>query len=90
MGASTDVLQELKFILGQFQAPLLAIYSATWTLVSVPANAADAKALGVLLDNLNMCTKIFYDLTFVDLPEYFEDNLRQVSEVWLMPRSALR
>ncbi len=73
---STDVLKELKFILEQFQRPLTAIFLATWQQISSPQQP-DAARLGVLLEAANLCTKLFYDLNYVDLPEFFEDNMKE-------------
>jgi exportin-2 (importin alpha re-exporter) len=72
---STDVLRELKFILEQFQAPLLAIYVQTWTAITTVG--ADGARMLLLLEVANLCTKLFYDLTFVDLPEFFEDHMKE-------------
>lgn len=75
VGQSQEVLRELKFVLEQFQAPLLAIYLQTWTAIGAAVN--DPARLPVLLNVANCCTKLFYDLTFVDLPEFFEDHLKE-------------
>ena len=72
---STEVLKELKFILNQFQQPLLAIYTSTWGLMQ--AAQSDPNRLHVLITVLNLCTKIFYDLNYVDLPEFFEDHMKE-------------
>ncbi len=71
----TEVLKELKFILDQFQAPLLLIYQQAWAMTGTAG--ADPARLALLLECINLCTKLFYDLSFVDLPEFFEDHLRE-------------
>ncbi len=73
---STDVLRELKFILEQFQRPLTAIYVATWQQLTAPQQP-DPVRVAMLLEAANLCTKLFYDLNYVDLPEFFEDHIKE-------------
>jgi hypothetical protein len=68
-------LQELKFILDQFQRPLLSIFVQTWQHLMTPP-APDVARMAVLLETANLCTKVFYDLNSVDLPEFFEDHMK--------------
>ncbi len=69
------VLKELKFILEQFQRPLLAMFVQTWQHLMTPP-APDVGRMAVLLETANLCTKVFYDLNAVDLPEFFEDHMK--------------
>lgn len=39
-------------------------------------SAGDSNRAPILLELINICTKLFYDLTYVDLPEFFEDHLK--------------
>jgi hypothetical protein len=38
--------------------------------------APDVARMAVLLECANLCTKVFYDLNAVDLPEFFEDHMK--------------
>jgi exportin-2 (importin alpha re-exporter) len=70
---STEVLRELKLILEQFQRPLTAIVVSTWQQLS---QNPDPTRAPLLLEAANLSAKLFYDLNYVDLPEFFEDHLK--------------
>eukprot|EP01087_Luapelamoeba_hula_P019082 TRINITY_DN6277_c0_g1_i1.p1 TRINITY_DN6277_c0_g1~~TRINITY_DN6277_c0_g1_i1.p1 ORF type:complete len:1049 (+),score=219.24 TRINITY_DN6277_c0_g1_i1:42-3149(+) len=72
---SEPVIQELKYILDIISAPLLQLAQATSQLID--QSAAAPKTLEVLFQSLNLIFDIFYSLCAVDLPEFFEDHMKE-------------
>eukprot|EP01103_Thecamoeba_quadrilineata_P005406 TRINITY_DN15208_c0_g1_i1.p1 TRINITY_DN15208_c0_g1~~TRINITY_DN15208_c0_g1_i1.p1 ORF type:complete len:985 (+),score=144.61 TRINITY_DN15208_c0_g1_i1:290-2956(+) len=68
-----EVLIDLKYVLDLFQAPLLVIFQSVTGLIQ--SNASNEQALKSLFSSAKILAEIFYSLNYVDLPEYFEDNM---------------
>ena len=82
---STSVLEELTYVLGLFQQPLLALFQSTSLLIdqSLSANNNNATVNAkVLFQSIKHMLKIFYCLNSVDLPEYFEDHMKEWMELF--------
>lgn len=72
---TNDLLLELKYCLDNFAAPLLEIFLKTAALVDSTANSA--AALRPLIESQRLCCRIFYSLNFQELPEFFEDHMKE-------------
>eukprot|EP00011_Vannellida_sp_DIVA3-517-6-12_P000534 CAMPEP_0114606120 /NCGR_PEP_ID=MMETSP0168-20121206/1400_1 /TAXON_ID=95228 ORGANISM="Vannella sp., Strain DIVA3 517/6/12" /NCGR_SAMPLE_ID=MMETSP0168 /ASSEMBLY_ACC=CAM_ASM_000044 /LENGTH=964 /DNA_ID=CAMNT_0001816979 /DNA_START=133 /DNA_END=3023 /DNA_ORIENTATION=+ len=68
-----EVIGELAYILPIIEAPLLQLCQTCSKLVD--QHASDPKALEKIFKSLGVVFKIFYCLTYVDIPAFFEDNL---------------
>ena len=78
---NNQVMTELKLILEDFQEPMLKIFNGVCGLIF--SNPNDGKKLEVYFTALDLLTKIFYSLNFVDLPEYFEDHMPEYMTAFL-------
>lgn len=69
---TNDLLLDLKYCLDNFAAPLLEIFLKTASLID--AGAANLKPL---FESQRLCCRIFYSLNFQELPEFFEDHMKE-------------
>ncbi|KAF5451758.1 hypothetical protein F2P56_026835, partial [Juglans regia] len=75
---TNDLLLDLKYCLDNFAAPLLEIFLKTGALVDAAANSgAPASTLKPLFESQKLCCRIFYSLNFQELPEFFEDHMKE-------------
>ncbi|EOX95681.1 Cellular apoptosis susceptibility protein / importin-alpha re-exporter, putative isoform 1 [Theobroma cacao] len=77
---TNDLLLDLKYCLDNFAAPLLEIFLKTASLIdSTVASAGDGSpvTLRPLFESQRLCCRIFYSLNFQELPEFFEDHMRE-------------
>ena len=75
---SQELWQEIKFVLDHFAAPFTNLLQSTMQLAS--AHAQNPTALKVLFSSLLLICKVFFSLTYQELPDHFaEKNL----EVWM-------
>ncbi|KAI4328926.1 hypothetical protein L6164_021240 [Bauhinia variegata] len=75
---TNDLLLDLKYCLDNFAAPLLEIFLKTASLIDLGANSgAPAANLCPLFESQRLCCKIFYSLNFQELPEFFEDHMKE-------------
>ena len=73
---SDTLYAEIKTVLEAFQSPLLELSKlAAGDLPT--ATAAGKGPATILLNALTLISKLFYDLTAQDLPEFFEDHLTE-------------
>ncbi|XP_068667006.1 exportin-2-like [Aristolochia californica] len=72
---TNDLRLDLKYCLDGFAAPLLDIFLKTSKLIS--ANLHSADALRPLFESQRLCCRIFYSLNFLELPEFFEDHMKE-------------
>ncbi|XP_061348064.1 exportin-2-like [Gastrolobium bilobum] len=70
--ATKDLLLDLKYCLDNFAAPLLEIFLKTASLID-----ASAMNLRPLFESQKLCCRIFYSLNFQELPEFFEDHMKE-------------
>lgn len=77
---TNDLLLDLKYCLDNFTAPLLEIFLKTASLIDTAAAAVPpppAANLRLLFESQKLCCRIFYSLNFQELPEFFEDHMRE-------------
>jgi exportin-2 (importin alpha re-exporter) len=72
---NTALRLDLKYCLDIFAAPLLEVFFASRRLQA--ATTANPLLLRPVFECLRLCREIFYSLNSIDLPEFFEDNMRQ-------------
>ena len=69
-----DILLQLRDILAVFTEPMLVVFKGLCTLVSAGAGVAPTAQHVLCLKEL---AKVFYALNCVDLPEFFEDHMKE-------------
>ncbi|KAL5792219.1 hypothetical protein ACOSP7_000813 [Xanthoceras sorbifolium] len=75
---TNDLLLDLKYCLDNFCAPLLEIYLQTAQLIdSTVSSGGPAATLKPLFESQRLCCRIFYSLNFQELPEFFEDHMKE-------------
>ncbi|KAK9279305.1 hypothetical protein L1049_012984 [Liquidambar formosana] len=75
---TNDLLLDLKYCLDNFAAPLLEIFLKTAALIDSAAGSGGAAAtLQPLFESQKLCCRIFYSLNFQELPEFFEDHMKE-------------
>ncbi|KAH7316301.1 hypothetical protein KP509_21G087100 [Ceratopteris richardii] len=72
---SAELYVDLKYCLDEFAAPLLEIFVRTSQLIG--SNAQSPNVLKPLFECQRLCCRIFYSLNYQELPEFFEDNMKQ-------------
>ncbi|TKY64094.1 Exportin-2 protein [Spatholobus suberectus] len=70
-----DLLLDLKYCLDNFAAPLLEVFLKTASLID--AGGVPASTLRQLFESQRLCCRIFYSLNFQELPEFFEDHMKE-------------
>lgn len=75
---TNDLLLDLKYCLDNFAAPLLEIFLRTAALIdSLAGSGGNAATLKPLFESQRLCCRIFYSLNFQELPEFFEDHMKE-------------
>ncbi|XP_030488902.2 exportin-2 [Cannabis sativa] len=76
---TNDLLLDLKYCLDNFAAPLLEIFLKTAALIDATANSGGGSVatLRPLFESQRLCCRIFYSLNFQELPEFFEDHMKE-------------
>lgn len=75
---TNDLFLDLKYCLDNFAAPLLELFTRTSALIdSTAAAGGNAVVLKPLFESQRLCCRIFYSLNFQELPEFFEDHMRE-------------
>ncbi|MED6180174.1 hypothetical protein PIB30_007680 [Stylosanthes scabra] len=75
---TNDLLLDLKYCLDNFAAPLLEIFLKTASLIDAAASSGgNAATLRPLVESQRLCCRIFYSLNFQELPEFFEDHMKE-------------
>uniref|UniRef100_A0A2P2JD21 Uncharacterized protein MANES_01G245400 n=1 Tax=Rhizophora mucronata TaxID=61149 RepID=A0A2P2JD21_RHIMU len=76
---TNDLLVDLKYCLDNFAAPLLEIFLRTAALIdsTLSSGVASPEPLKPLFESQRLCCRIFYSLNFQELPEFFEDHMRE-------------
>ncbi|KAF1863775.1 hypothetical protein Lal_00030879 [Lupinus albus] len=72
---TNDLLLDLKYCLDNFSAPLLETFLKTASLIDSSANSG--VILRPLFESQRLCCRIFYSLNFQELPEFFEDHMKE-------------
>ncbi|KAF8733712.1 hypothetical protein HU200_014558 [Digitaria exilis] len=68
---------DLKYCLEIFAAPLLEVFLFASRRLQAASTTATPLELRPVFECLRLCCEIFYSLNSIDLPEFFEDNMRQ-------------
>ena len=71
---SDVVYIDLKYVLELLQGPILALFQSTSNNATNPA--CPPATLPALLESLRLMCRIFFSLNWLDLPEYFEDHMK--------------
>ena len=76
---TNDLLLDLKYCLDNFAAPLLEMFLKTASLIDSTVNSGGGSAatLRPLFESQRLCCRIFYSLNFQELPEFFEDHMKE-------------
>lgn len=75
---TNDLLLDLKYCLDNFAAPLLEIFLRTAALIdSLAGSGGNEATLKPLFESQRLCCRIFYSLNFQELPEFFEDHMKE-------------
>lgn len=77
--SSDDLLREIALVLSQFTQPYYALMLETHK--QIEQNAANKEVLIDVLKTMSLLVKIYYDLNCQDLPEFFEDHLKQFMDI---------
>ncbi|MQL94387.1 hypothetical protein Taro_027035 [Colocasia esculenta] len=69
---------DLKYCLDGFAAPLLEVFLRTARgIEAAMASAPDAALLRQMFESQHLCCRIFFSLNSVELPEFFEDHMKE-------------
>ncbi|KAK3194607.1 hypothetical protein Dsin_025917 [Dipteronia sinensis] len=75
---TNDLLLDLKYCLDNFCVPLLEIFLQTAALIDYTVSiGGSAATLKPLFESQRLCCRIFYSLNFQELPEFFEDHMKE-------------
>ena len=72
---SDELFLEIKFVLEKFAKPFLDLLLCVNQLID-QAESGPKENLSLLLENMLLLIKIYYDLNCQDIPEFFEDHLK--------------
>lgn len=75
-----ELFTEIAFVLSKFCEPFLDMVKQTDMLLE--QNRDNRIALGVLFETLILLAKVFYDLNSQDIPEFFEDHMKDFMGVF--------
>lgn len=70
---SDDLYREINYVMDKFGPSLLQIFVGIEAMLKSGIN--DKKLLKIILQNATYANKIFYSLSFQDIPAFIEDNL---------------
>ncbi|KAK9167945.1 hypothetical protein Syun_000085 [Stephania yunnanensis] len=76
---TNDLLLDLKYCLDGFAAPLLEVFLRTAAQIDSIGGSISTPVgnLKPLIEAQRLCCRIFYSLNFQELPEYFEDHMKE-------------
>ncbi|KAG7713014.1 hypothetical protein KL949_005308 [Ogataea haglerorum] len=72
---SNELYIEINLVLSHFAQPFLELLKMVDQLID--QNISNKENLKLLLDNMLLLVKIYYDLNCQDIPEFFEDHLQE-------------
>ena len=76
---SDDLYREINFVMDKFGPFLLDYYVLLNSILK--SNVSDPARLALVVQNATYANKIFYSLSFQDIPAFFEDNLVKIMEI---------
>ncbi|CAH2051293.1 unnamed protein product [Thlaspi arvense] len=71
---TNDLLSDIKYCLETFAPSLQEVFLKTYDSAASGSGAADLKPL---FESQRLCCRIFFSLSFQDLPEFFEDHMNE-------------
>ncbi|XP_052163745.1 exportin-2 [Oryza glaberrima] len=74
---SNFIRLDLKYCLENFAAPLLEVFLSTSRRLQAAAPTVTPPESRPVFECLRLCCEIFYSLNSIDLPEFFEDHMRE-------------
>lgn len=74
-GKTDELWTEIKYVLDVVAAPLTQLFLATVEMAGNPG--LDAGMLHNVYTTLHLISKVFYSLNFQDLPEFFEEHIKE-------------
>lgn len=74
---SDALFTEIKYVLDKFAQPFLDLLLRVDQLIDQANQGSSKEALELLFANMLLLVKIYYDLNCQDIPEFFEDHLKQ-------------
>ncbi|KAL3604227.1 hypothetical protein D5086_005086, partial [Populus alba] len=76
---TNDLLIDLKYCLDNFSSPLLEMFLRTAALIDsmVGSGGGSPVTLKPLFESQRLCCRVFYSLNFQELPEFFEDHMKE-------------
>ncbi|GLT84792.1 hypothetical protein SLE2022_030060 [Rubroshorea leprosula] len=76
---TNDLLLDLKYCLDNFSAPLLEVFLKTASVIdsATASGGGSAATLRPVFESQRLCCRIFFSLNFQELPEFFEDHMRE-------------
>lgn len=78
---SDELFLEIKMVLDKFCVPFLGMVKSIDALVD--QNMGNQSQLKLLLENMLLLVKIYFDLNCQDIPEFFEDNMNELMTIML-------
>lgn len=78
---SDDLFLEIKMVLDKFSTPFLEMVKGIDGLID--QNLGNQAQLKLLLKNLLLLVKIYFDLNCQDIPEFFEDHMAELMSIML-------
>ncbi|XP_031504230.1 exportin-2 [Nymphaea colorata] len=77
---TNDLLLDLKYCIDGFAAPLLELFLQTGRLIDAVVaggGGGDAVLFRRWFESQRLCCRIFFSLNFQELPEFFEDHMKE-------------
>lgn len=84
-GSDNDTRLDLKYCLDGFAAPLLEIFLKTAGQIDAARSspAVDVAVLRLMFESQRLCCRIFFSLNSIELPEFFEDHMKEWMSAFL-------
>lgn len=73
---SDELFLEIKMVLDKFAVPFMALLARTDQLIDAAISQNDKASLEIYMDCLLLEVQIYYDLNCQDIPEFFENNIK--------------
>lgn len=74
---SDELFLEIKMVLDKFAVPFMALLARTDQLIDTAISLNDKASLEIYMDCLLLEVQIYYDLNCQDIPEFFENNMKE-------------
>ena len=74
-GKTEEIETELVYVVQQFGQPMLQLLRSFYGTLTNAQLCQNEPTIKLIFENINLLLQIFYSLNWVDLPEFFEDNM---------------